>query len=128
MKILSTISLIVLIGLTCLTSIALSEKCLEYLSPLHHETKFVDCPMVLSNDKRQAQPTSDNMFIVNFCCTASDKVLCNKVENVFITAGKYITATLNLKSTITVNATLTNICEIVHGCNGTIILGSAGPA
>ena len=94
MKILSTIIFIVLIGLVCLTPTTLSQKCLEHLGPLHlHETRMVDCPIVSSIDKRQ-QPTSDNLFFVDFHCLITDNILCGKINNVFITAGKFITATL----------------------------------
>ena len=133
MKILSTISFIILIGLTYLTQTTLSQKqqksqkCIEFTRPIYrYKTVMVDCPMVTTNDKRQAPVTSDNMFTVDFNCLVDDTVLCNKVRNVFITAGKFITATLNLKSIIIVNATLANLCEL-YGCNGTGILGSATP-
>ena len=102
MKISSTISLIVLIGLASLIQTTLSQ-CLEYLSIFNRkETRTVDCPMVTINKKRQAQPTSDNMFTVDFTCLISDETLCQKVKNVFVTAGKFITATLNLKFRIIV--------------------------
>ena len=99
------------IVLICLTRITLSQTCVEHLSTLNgYETKIVDCPMVSSTssilDKRQ---TSDNMFVVNFHCLITDSVLCKKAENVFNKAGRFITATLNLKSPVTVNATLSVI-------------------
>src|SRR4051812_7158398 len=102
MKILSTISfiIIILIGLICLTQTTLSHKCIEFKKPIYrYKTQIVDCPMVTANDKRQA-PTPDNMFTVDFSCLINDQVLCGKVKNVFISAGKYITATLNLKSVV----------------------------
>src|SRR5205823_2897776 len=81
------------------------------------------------NKKRQAQPTSDNMFTVDFTCLISDKTLCQKVESVFVTAGKFITATLNLKLPISVNATFLDLCKSSRECDGNkVILGAAGPA
>src|SRR2546423_558322 len=116
MKILSMIFFIVLMGLMHLTQTTLSQ-CLEYLSPFNRsEAIVVNCPTVTTNNKRQAQPTSDNMFTVDFTCLISDETLCQKVKNVFITAGKFITATLNLKLPISVNATFLDICKSVIGC------------
>src|ERR1051325_3361216 len=99
MKISLTISFIVLVVLICLTQTALSIQCLEYLSPIYrHETRFVDCPMVSSKDKRQVSPAnpaptppepapaSNDKFTVNFQCLITDKTLCDKVDNVFATA------------------------------------------
>ncbi|UZO16338.1 uncharacterized protein OCT59_007727 [Rhizophagus irregularis] len=120
---------IIIIGLSCLTPMSLSEKCLDYLSPLNGETKIVDCPMVSSNDKRQTQPTLDNMFAVDFSCLIDDSVLCDKVEKVFVTAGKFITATLNLKAVVSVDAQFLNFCTTYGYCDkGKTTLGSAGPA
>ncbi|RIA87227.1 hypothetical protein C1645_301519 [Glomus cerebriforme] len=58
-----------------------------------------------------------------------DKALCNKVKNVFIAAGQFITATLNLKSPITVDAQFFDFC-IQNGDCGTetVILGAAKPS
>ena len=54
MKILLSISFIVLTGLICLIQKTLSQKCLEYLSPLNErETRIVDCPIVKINDNNQ---------------------------------------------------------------------------
>src|ERR1051325_9304801 len=111
MKILSTTSFIVLVGLICLTQTTFSQKCVEYLNQLNgYEPKIVDCPMVVSSmNKRQAQPTPDNMFVVDFHCFDVDTALCNKVENAFAYAGRYVTATLNLKSPVSVNATFLDL-------------------
>ncbi|CAB4399069.1 unnamed protein product [Rhizophagus irregularis] len=131
MKILSKISFIFLIGLICLTQLTLSQKCLEYLRPVYrYETKVIDCPMVSTNDKRQSIPTSnDLMFIINFKCLTNDKITCGKVENVLITAGKFITATLNLKTAITVDAQFLNYCLTYGDCDQEkVILGSTRPA
>src|SRR4051812_47065407 len=101
MKILSTISLIFLIG--CLIQTSLSQQCIEYSSPFNkNEIKMVDCPMATFNDKRQASPTptSDDLFKIDFQCLITNETLCNKVNNVFVTAGKFITATLNLNSPV----------------------------
>src|SRR5581483_484327 len=97
MKILSTILFVILIGSLCLVQTTLSQQCVEYLSPLDKSKfKIADCPMV-KIDKRQApSPVIPvNLFNVNFNCLINDNVLCSKVKNVFITAGKYITATLD---------------------------------
>src|ERR1051325_2889408 len=111
MKISSIIIFTVLIGLTCLTKTTLSQSCLEYLSPIGdlRKTKMVDCPMVSSIDMDKRQ-TPDNMFVIDFQCTDTDDVLCKKVSNVFDTAGKFITATINLKSPINVNAKFLDFC------------------
>jgi hypothetical protein len=130
MKILSTVSFIFLIGLVCLTRLTLSLKCLEYLRPVYrYETKVVDCPMVSTNNKRQLIPASnDLMFIINFNCLTNDKVICSKVENVLITAGKFLTATLNLKTAITIDAQFLNFCLTYGDCdNEKVILGSTRP-
>jgi hypothetical protein len=142
MKFLSTISFIVLVELICLTQMTLSMQCLEYINPIYrHKTRFVDCPMVSSKDKRQVTPgnpepstpeptpASNEKFIVDFLCLIDDKTLCDKVDNVFITAGKFITETLNLKSQITVAAKFFDFCTMGEcGAGGKIILGAAGPA
>src|SRR5688572_11911140 len=98
MKNLSTISFVVLIGLICLTPPTLSDRCLEYVNLLDGlETRAIDCPRIISSiDKRQTPGTSDNMFVVKFTCAIDDQSLCEKVNNVYNTAGKFITATLNL--------------------------------
>ncbi|CAI2171089.1 9732_t:CDS:2 [Funneliformis geosporum] len=136
MKNLSTTLFIILIGL-CLTHTVSSEKCIQYSNPLNQrENRVFDCLMASPSQKRQlpTPPTSDNMFNVQFNCLVDDKVLCGKVENVFVTAGKFITATLNLKSEISVNATFLNFCEVSIApgidCNNPykVILGAAGPA
>src|SRR5437762_4556093 len=92
MKFLSTIPFVILIGLVCLIQTTMSQSCLEYLNPIYRfETKFVDCPMVSSKykrDKRQETPT--DMFTINFQCLIDNKTLCDKVNNVLITAGKFI--------------------------------------
>src|ERR1043165_4327937 len=109
MKILST-TFIVLIGLIFLSQIliTLSQKCIDYFNPYNkYETKFVECPRVSSSlDKRQ---TTDNMFTIKFTCSITDTVLCDKARNVYITAGKYITATLNLNVPLFVNATMLDL-------------------
>src|ERR1051325_5723982 len=124
MKNLSTISFIVLIGLVCLIQMTLSQ-CVEYVSPLDRiKTRRVDCPMV-KLEKRQAQPTQDNMFKIDFECLVPDKTLCIKVNEVFIAAGKFITTSLNLKQPITVTAKFLDLCAQL-GCSATsIILGAA---
>lgn len=136
MKKLSTTLFIILIGL-CLTHTVSSEKCIQYFNPLNSkENRVFDCLMASPAQKRQlpTPPASDNMFNVQFNCLVNDKALCSKVENVFVTAGRFITATLNLKSVISVNATFLNFCEvnIAPGidCNSPnkVILGAAGPA
>jgi hypothetical protein len=120
----------------------LSQQCIEYLNPLYrHKTRFVDCPMVSSKDKRQVSsgnpapsaPTPkapNDKFIVDFDCQIADKVLCNKVDNVFITAGKFITDTINLKAPVTVTAKFYDLCAVEGECGagGRIILGAAAPA
>ncbi|RIA87718.1 hypothetical protein C1645_776596 [Glomus cerebriforme] len=130
MKILSRISFIILIGLICLTQTTLSAKCITYKRPIfRYEKEVIDCPIVSSNDKRQTQATPDNMFVVNFNCSVADKVLCNKVQNVFVTAGKFITATINLKSVVSVDAKFLDFCANFGECDTqAIILGAAGPA
>jgi hypothetical protein len=124
-----SIFFIILIGLSGLTQTTLLEKCLDYVNPLNESKTIVDCPIVSSNDKRQTQPTLDNMFIINFSCLIDDSVLCGKIERVFVTAGKFITATLNLKAVISVDAQFLNFC-VTHGyCDKkNRILGTAGPA
>ena len=78
MKILSTTSFIVLVGLLlCLIQTTLSRRCIEYLNPLNrYENKIVDCPMVSFMDKRQTQSKSDKMFDVEFHCSIADTELC----------------------------------------------------
>ncbi|RGB43135.1 hypothetical protein C1646_782275 [Rhizophagus diaphanus] len=69
------------------------------------------------------------MFAVDFSCLIDDSVLCDKVEKVFVTAGKFITATLNLKAVISVDAQFLNFCTTYGYCDkGKTTLGSAGPA
>src|SRR5256885_1674708 len=83
---------------------------LEYLTPLKRDkTKVVNCPMVTFHDKRQEQPKSDNMFKINFTCSIANKTLCDQVNEVFVSAGKFISATLNLKSVINVNAQFSDL-------------------
>ncbi|RIA87717.1 hypothetical protein C1645_877852 [Glomus cerebriforme] len=119
---------IILIGLTWLIQITISEKCLEYLSPIYrYKIKVVDCPIVSSNNKRQTIPT-DNMLTINFNCLIDDNILCNKVENVLVTAGKFITATLNLKSAVNLDAQFVNFCSTYGDCgNQKVILGATRP-
>jgi len=117
-----------LIGLIFLSQITLSQKCIDYFNSYNrYETKFVDCPMVSSSlDKRQ---TTDNMFTIEFTCSITDTVLCDKARNAYITAGKYVTATLNLNVPLVVNATMLDICAAQPGiCNGTTIIGTGGTA
>ncbi|GET00475.1 hypothetical protein GLOIN_2v1837721 [Rhizophagus clarus] len=129
MKILSTISFVILLELICLVQMTLTEKCLEYIAPFYRKTKIVECPMVASKDKRQTTTNSNNMITVDFHCLTDDKTLCNKVEQVFITAGKFITATLNLKTVISVNAQFLDFCKTYGECDkNVVILGAAGPA
>ncbi|GBB98211.1 hypothetical protein RclHR1_03170007 [Rhizophagus clarus] len=130
MKVLSSIPFIFLISIVCLTQLSISQKCLEYLRPIYrYETKVVDCPMVSINDKRQLIPESnDLMFIINFNCLINDKIMCNKVENVLITAGKFVSATLNLKTAITIDAQFLNFCLEYGDCDKEkVILGSTRP-
>ncbi|CAB4399068.1 unnamed protein product [Rhizophagus irregularis] len=129
MKILSTINFIILIGLICLTQ-TLSHKCLEFKKPLYkYKTQVVDCPLVTANDKRQTQTSPDNMFVVDFDCSINNATLCDKVKDVFITAGKFITATLDLKSAVSVKAQFVDFCASFNDCDtNAIILGAAGPA
>ncbi|PKY43779.1 hypothetical protein RhiirA4_541363 [Rhizophagus irregularis] len=132
MKILSTTLFVVVLELICLVQITVPEKCLEYISPFYQKTRMIDCPMIHSKDskdKRQTSSKSDNMITVDFQCLIDDKQLCKKVEQVFITAGKFITATLNLKSIISVNAQFLDFCKTYGKCDkDVIILGAAGPA
>src|SRR5256885_1016179 len=85
--------------------------------------------MVTFHDKRQEQPKSDNMFKINFSCSITNKTLCDQVNEVFVSAGKFISATLNLKSVINVNAQFLDLCESTGECTqDKTILGAAGPA
>jgi hypothetical protein len=114
----------------CLTQTTLSLKCLEFTKPLYrYKTQTVDCPIVTANDKRQAPSSPDNMFVVDFICLINNVTLCDKVKNVFVTAGKFITATLNLKSVVSVKAEFVDFCANFNDCDtNAIILGAAGPA
>ncbi|GBB98213.1 hypothetical protein RclHR1_03170009 [Rhizophagus clarus] len=109
----------------------LSHKCLEFEEPIYrYKTRMVDCPMVTANERRQVPTTTpDNMFTLDFSCMVNDQVLCDKVRNVFITAGKFITATLNLKSAVSVKAQFLDFCVNFNDCDtNEVILGAAGPA
>jgi hypothetical protein len=69
------------------------------------------------------------MFTVDFHCSIGDSALCSKVKNVFISAGKYITATLNLKTPIKVNARFLDFCKEQGDCDTqSVILGAARPS
>jgi hypothetical protein len=130
MKILTTILFVVVLKLICLTQITLSEKCLEYIAPFYRKTRIINCPMVYSKKVKRETPSKlDNMITVDFHCLIDDKPLCNKVEQVFVMAGKFITATLNLKTVISVNAEFLDFCKTYGECNKeVVILGAAGPA
>jgi hypothetical protein len=79
-----------------------------------------------SINKRQ---TNDNMFVVKFSCSINNKALCDKVQNVFATAGKFITSTLNLKAAINVNAQLQDFCATEGLCDSQqTVLGAGKPA
>ncbi|GBB98208.1 hypothetical protein RclHR1_03170004 [Rhizophagus clarus] len=132
MKVLIKTSFTVLAVLIVLTRTTLSEKCVVYSEPVYrYKTQFIDCPMVKKNatlEKRQ-NTTPDDMFNVNFHCSINDNSLCNRVKNVFVSAGKYITATLNLKTQIQVNAQFLDFCKEQGDCDTqSIILGAARPS
>ncbi|RGB43137.1 hypothetical protein C1646_782277 [Rhizophagus diaphanus] len=85
--------------------------------------------MVTANDKRQTPTSPDNMFVVDFDCSINNVTLCDKVKDVFITAGKFITATIDLKSAVSVKAQFVDFCASFNDCDtNLIILGAAGPA
>src|SRR5581483_9294740 len=131
MKILSTILFVILIGSLCLVQTTLSQQCVEYLSPLDKSKfKIADCPMVAASPtKHKRQTQADNMFIINLDCSISDTALCGKVNDTFNAAGKYITATLNLKNPIVVNATFLDFCQETGVCSLTsVVLGAAAPS
>src|ERR1044072_1673737 len=106
MKILSTIYFIFLIELIYLTKTTLSSN-LYHLNPNRYESKVVDFPTTESSlDKRESL---NDMFSVNVHCSNINKTLCDKTKNVFAKAGKYITATLNLKTPIIVSANFSDL-------------------
>jgi len=133
-KISSIIPFVIFVELICFTQTILTNdlkhlknQCLEFTNPLnHYESRIVDCPTIESLDKRA--PSGD-MFVVNFNCKVSDKELCDKVDNVFNTAGRFITATINLKTTINVDAQFVDLCQESGECDtGKVILGAARPS
>src|SRR4051812_18332149 len=108
------IVVVVLVELLCLT---LSEQCIEYIRPLYRQkTKIIDCPTVSFKDKRET-PLASNKFTIDFNCLINDKTLCDKVENVFVIAGKFITATLDLKSVVSVKAQFLDFCATYGDCD-----------
>src|SRR5688572_31068157 len=103
MKISSTIYFIFLIELIYLTKTISSSNLYRY------ESEVVDFPTIESSlDKRAS---SNDMFSVIFHCRNINKTLCDKTKNVFVKAGKYITATLDLKMPIVVNAQFIDYCQ-----------------
>uniref|UniRef100_A0A1D1Y5Y4 Uncharacterized protein PB7E8.01 n=1 Tax=Anthurium amnicola TaxID=1678845 RepID=A0A1D1Y5Y4_9ARAE len=138
MKTLTTIAFFITITivLTCLVRPTLSElsrlseQCMVYIKPYRTETKIIKCPMVTTDESSlEKRQNSEDMFTVNFKCSISDNNLCNKVKNVFNSAGKYITATLNLKTPIKVNAQFLDFCKQEGECDTqSIILGAARPS
>ncbi|CAG8602977.1 7673_t:CDS:1 [Rhizophagus irregularis] len=130
MKTLTNISFIGLIISIILIQTTLSEKCVIYSQPIYRfKTQFIDCPMIKKNTNLEKRQNADDMFIVDFHCSIGDSALCSKVKNVFISAGKYITATLNLKTPIKVNAQFLDFCKEQGDCDTqNIILGAARPS
>lgn len=68
--------------------------------------------LCLTRTTLSQNPSPTNWFIITkFQCT-SDKTKCDKVKNVINLAGKYITATLNFKLSIKIDAGFLDLCKV----------------
>ncbi|CAB4399102.1 unnamed protein product [Rhizophagus irregularis] len=85
--------------------------------------------LCLTRTTLSQNPSPTNWFIITkFQCT-SDKTKCDKVKNVINLAGKYITATLNFKLSIKIDAGFLDLCK-ERKCdvnNNHNIIASASP-
>ncbi|KAG0170083.1 hypothetical protein DFQ28_002514 [Apophysomyces sp. BC1034] len=80
---------------------------------------------------RGHKPTAENKIHIDFKCYASDAEECHKANATFIAAGELISAVLEFKTPIYVNATYLPFCEKLGECSttkGIRAIGQAYPA
>ncbi|CAG8525302.1 5912_t:CDS:2 [Ambispora gerdemannii] len=131
-------SLLVLLLLLTITSLAniptTNAQCYEHNPLKISDKELVECPLVDDGDDEESlkkrQNTSSNstqMFQIKLTCGISDRAICAKVNTAFAAAGTIISATLNLKEPVTVNATFIDFCKSMGDCgnSGFLTLGAA---
>ncbi|CAG8702794.1 17943_t:CDS:2, partial [Acaulospora morrowiae] len=101
-------------------------ECHDYLDPFSYKSTKVNCNIVKNENydeitkKSTGFLSSSEVFVIDFTCRSTDKNLCEKAKNAFVSAGQRIASVIQFNTPVRVNATFTAL--------GPLVLGQAKPA
>ncbi|RIA88152.1 hypothetical protein C1645_255230 [Glomus cerebriforme] len=110
---------------TSIELILVNATCWDYPNPFRPLEKVPSLVCGLQTkkgrDNRVKVLTPNDVFQFKFTCDVQDRILCNKAEKEFKSAGVLIAKLINFNTSIRVNVTFGNFCKDFRTCDDNII-------